>query len=204
MFNFNHKRNKDSDKNRLKYPNTDKFPWYSSKHAQNLYDALTRESDDYSYPWHDRQASQESKPSEDSSPWYANTHAQDLEYFPPISPRSTKQCVDDDLVTPDKIHKYVENTEQSTRDYKILTDFTKWFNNYMKLRMQVDKKAKQYYISIAHIPAEFVEYNKTYHDYRLLKQVKKYLENHGWAVLYFNTGHSVRLPEVLFYALYRH
>ena len=174
MFNFNHKRNKDSDKDRL----------------------------DYSYPWHDRQANQESKPSEDSSPWYANTHVRDLDYFPPISSKSTKQCVVDDLVIPDKIHKYVENTEQSTRDYKILTDFTKWFSNYMKLRMQVDKKAKQYYISIANIPAEFVEYNKTYGDYRLLKQVKKYLENHGWVVLYFNTGHSVRLPEVLFYALY--
>lgn len=170
MFNFNHKRNKDSDKDRL----------------------------DYSYPWHNRQASQESKPSEDSSPWYAINHNPSLEELKEWDNNND----DTDLLTPDKIHKYVENTEQSTRDYKILTDFTKWFNNYMKLRMQVDKKAKQYYISIANIPAEFVEYNKTYGDYRLLKQVKKYLENHGWVVLYFNTGHSVRLPEVLFYALY--
>lgn len=198
MFNFNHKRNNDSDKDRVKYPNTDKFPWYSSKHSQNLHDALTRESNDYPYPWHDRQANQESKPSEDSSPWYAINHNPSLEEL-----KEWDNDDDTDLLTPDKIHKYVENTGQSTRDYKILTDFTKWFNNYMKLRMQVDKKAKQYYISIANIPAEFVEYNKTYHDYRLLKQVKKYLENHGWAVLYFNTGHSVRLPEVLFYALYK-
>lgn len=122
MFNFNHKHNKDSDKDRL----------------------------DYSYPWHDRQANQESKPSEDSSPWYAINHNPSLEE---LKEWDNNNDDDTDLLTPDKIHKYVENTEQSTRDYKILTDFTKWFNNYMKLRMQVDKKAKQYYISIANIPA---------------------------------------------------
>lgn len=102
------------------------------------------------------------------------------------------------------MHNYAENTEQSTRNDKLITDFTKWFNNYMKVRVHADKKAVQYYTSLANIPAEFVEYNKTCNDYRLLKQVKKYLENHGWVVLYFNTGHSVRLPEVLFYALYKH
>lgn len=158
----------------------------------------------FDYEKYAKQANQESKPSKDSSPWYAMNHSYILDS---ALAKGTEECDNDNdatLLTPEELHNYAKNTKQSTRDAKLITDFTKWFNHYMKVRVHADKKDVHYYTTLANIPAEFIEYNKTYHDYQLLKQLKSYLGNRGWVVLYFHTGHSVNLPEVQFYALYKH